>query len=124
MSVRPYSPEQYCLIEYWHTLRGIGCPPKAALPRVGVIANNLAAGFLYQTDSCFAIIDGYIANPVSDKAERDAALDAVTLALLEKAKELGFTHVKCETKLPSIGARATRLGFTCAGTFTYFVREL
>lgn len=98
--------------------------PPHTLPKVGFISPGVAAGFLYQTDSCVAIIDGYISNPVLNRADRDEALDEVTQALLNKAKELGFTHVKCETKLTSIGARAERHGFVPLGTFTYYVRVL
>lgn len=122
--VREYRPEDYAEIVAWHEARGLSAPPVEALPQLGCISPGVAAGFLYQTDSIIAVLDVYISNPAAPPEVRDTALDIITLKLLNKARHLGFKYVKCETKLTSIGARASRLGFADTGTYRCLVKEL
>ena len=98
--------------------------PVSSLPENGYLVQGLAAGFLYKTDCDIALIENFISNPDSPWADRQAALDAVTLALVACAKSNGFRHVMALTTSQAIYARATRLGFSPNGAFEVLNMDL
>lgn len=123
-SVRDYERRDKWMLDAWLAARDLPSVPSHSLPVTGFIVPGIAAGFLYRTDSSIGILDGYVSNPHVSAMARDGALDAVTAALISKAKELGVKYLQCQTKIPSIEARAIRHGFTAQGAFACLFREL
>lgn len=123
MSVRAVVEKDFEQITYWANLRGI-LLQDGVFPSHGLIEPNVAAGFLYCTDSCVAVLDCYISNPESDSHSRDLALDEITKGLIKIAKSMGYTEIKCDTQLSAIKTRAIKHGFKSLGQFELFVMEI
>lgn len=85
--------------------------PVSSLPRTGFIVDDLAAGFLYITDTNLTWLEWVVANPEAEKEQRSKAVDAVIEALLDRAKELGFTRVFTSTNNPALEKRFHKHGF-------------
>lgn len=99
-------------------------PALDLFPKVGFIVDQVAAGFIYYTDSKVAIIDNYITNPRSDADERDEALNLITQELIGNAAFHGCTLVKCDTVLDIVKKRAMTFGFKSIGHFESFIKKL
>lgn len=112
------------MLEAWCKARGFPPVPKVCLPKVGALSPGIAVGFLYQTDSAFAVLDTFIANPQTTAEQRSEALAAITSELINKAKMLGFKFLKAETKATTIEALARRHGFVAEVGFTCLFKEL
>src|SRR5688500_8750332 len=120
MEVEPYDPiEHRSMLQHWCVQRELPATSLDILPTRGCIVRGIAAGFLYQTDSQVAFLEGIISNPESDDSDRDKALDVIFLALFDIAAALGFTFVWGFTCRPEVVTRAQRLGFQVDDTMTY-----
>lgn len=107
----------------WYSLQAEK-PPSVALPKVGLIEDGVAAGFLYQADGGLGLIDGYVSNPEASSTERHKALNEITVELMRIANENGITNVIALTKDPSIAIRATMHGFKDLGLYCLFTKEV
>ncbi|MBU8897456.1 hypothetical protein KRR26_17700 [Corallococcus sp. M34] len=106
-----YDPSQHFeQLQSWFAHRNEMLTPDA-LPRVGFIVPGKAAGFLYQTDSSVAWIEGLVASPSLSKAERNVVVDAIVRAVCEESSKLGFKTLLGYTVLDVVVERAKRLGF-------------
>lgn len=119
-----FKPEDYSQLTGWFKHREMNVPPLEMLSNVGYIMDNVAAGFIYTTNSNMAIIDCYITNPMSDEKIRDMALDWITIHLSSYAKNCGFKVIKCDTKLKKVIDRAKNHGFKEIGQFTSLVKDI
>lgn len=119
-----FKPEDYSQLTGWFRHREMPVPPLEMLSNHGYIADGIAAGFLYTTNSGIAIIDCYISNPESDKNARDNALDWITIHLTAYAKSSGYKILKCDSKIKEVITRAKDHGFKEIGQFTCLVKEL
>jgi len=124
VKIRIFKPEDYTQLTGWFKHREMNVPPQDFLSSMGYIVDNVAAGFIYTTNSCVAIIDTYITNPDSDKKDRDIALDWITIHLTAYAKNGGYKIVKCDSSIKKVIKRATNHGFKEVGQFTSLVKEL
>jgi hypothetical protein len=120
--IRRFQSEDVMELDSWHELYGMR--PIESLPRVGFIEPGVAAGFLYQTDSDIALLEGYVTNPKAPSDQRHFALDGITEKLLECAEDLGFRTVWAITKDAGISVRAQKHKMTRLGSFTVLVKEL
>ena len=111
-------------VQGWYALRHLAPPTLDMLPDFGCIEPEVAAGWLYCTDSSFALLDGYITNPEAFSRDRDAALDVITSELLAEARRAGFRHVLAYTRHGSIGRRAMRHGFRGLGDRAMYGRGI
>ncbi|MBJ6762861.1 hypothetical protein JGU66_19025 [Myxococcaceae bacterium JPH2] len=110
-----YDPAQHFeQVQSWYAHRNEVLTPDA-LPRVGFIVPGKAAGFLYQTDSSVAWIEGLVASPSLSKAERLGVVDAIVVAVCEESRKLGFKTLLGYTVLDVVVERAKRLGFGHVG---------
>lgn len=111
MEIRPYTKLDYVRLESWW--KGHKWTPlhSDCLPETGFIVNNICAGFLYKTDSNIAILEFVIADPESDKKERDKALDCLFDTLINTAKEMGFHNIMGWLNHPSLVKRYEKFGF-------------
>lgn len=124
VKIRTFKPEDYSQLTGWFKHREMNVPPLEILSDVGYIVDDVAAGFIYKTNSSMAIIDCYVTNPSSDKKDRDIALDWITIHLTAYAKNCGYKLVKCDSKVEKVIKRAINHGFKEVGTFTSLVKEL
>ena len=99
VKIRIFKPEDYSQLTGWFKHREMNVPPLDLLSNVGFIADDIAAGFIYTTNSSIAIIDCYISNPDSDIDDRNRALELITIHLISYAKNCGFKLVKCDTTI-------------------------
>jgi hypothetical protein len=112
MPVERYDPQRhYEDFKAWYAPRLDNPVGPEFLPRVGYVVPGVAMGFLYQTDSAVAHIEGLVANPKVGGEQRSAAIDEVVMAIIAEAKKLGFKTLHGQTELPVIVERAKRLGF-------------
>jgi hypothetical protein len=119
-----FKPDDYSQLTRWFKHREMNVPPIELLPNHGYIMDDVAAGFIYLTNSAVAIIDCYIANPESDKNTRDKALNWITIHLIAYAKNSGCRLIKSDTKIKEVITRSKNHGFKEVGQFTSLVREL
>jgi sugar phosphate isomerase/epimerase len=122
--LRIFEPSDLAEINRWYVDRGFAPIELANLPKFGLIEPGVTAGFLYQTDSDFAILEGFISNPESDQKARDESLDIITEALTEMARNLGFAKVLAITSNLKIENRAMKHNFSPLGDFKMLKKEL
>lgn len=113
MEVRPYIEESDypVLCEWW---KGHKWPPIPApmLPQTGLIIPGYCAGFVYRTDSSIAMIEWIISNPKAAREHRSQALDELIQALVNKARDLGYSAAFSFIKHPLLLKRYEKTGFT------------
>ena len=122
--VRHYVGTDFDQVRGWYEKRGISFNDRNVLPGVGFIVDNVAAGFIYMTDSNIAFIEGFIANSDTDEMARDSALDVISECLIAHAIVMGCKYIKCETKIKSIELRAKRFGFKSFGETVSLLKEV
>lgn len=113
MEAREFKPKwDYKIVASWWEGYGQAPVPIHLLPWIGYIVDDVAAGFLYQTDSGIALLENFISNKDSRADARSDALDQITSALVKKAEELGYLHIIAFSSLPAIEERARKHGFS------------
>jgi hypothetical protein len=130
MELRRFDPEQDYVdaVTYWKQQKWPAVPLDL-LPQVGIVAldgdRKIAFGWLYQTDSKFALVEFVLGNPNVDWELRDEGVQLVINRLCEEAKERGFTsifssigHKRLIEKYKSNGFRVTD------ENMTNFIRRL
>lgn len=80
-------------------------------PRVGMIVEGLAAGFLIQTDTPVAFLEHFVTNPAANLSDRRMALSEIALTLERIAREKGFKRVAAITQSVPILKVASSLGY-------------
>lgn len=97
MVISKVTEDNYPILTAWWAFHKWGAVPLDHLPEIGLLVSenglNLCAGFLYETNSKFALLEFIISNPLCDKLLRDRALDILIDSLIQKAKEKGFKTV-------------------------------
>jgi hypothetical protein len=67
------------------------------LPETGLMVSHegkpVCAGFLYKTDSKFAILEWVVGDPAADKSLRHMSVDILVQGLVDEAKRQGFKSV-------------------------------
>lgn len=112
IQVRRYTPEDYPMIKSWFLDRGMSAPLLTTLPQVGFVVPDVAAYFLYQTDSNAAYLENLCSNLNTTPEHRDAAIDLIVHEAMKAAKELGFTRCLAVTDNPTVVKRALLKGAT------------
>ena len=110
-------PEDLNQLNRFCESRAMPCYTRDSLPQAGVIVDDLACGFLYQTDSSVAFIES-IVTPKTNDANRVKALDMVCAELVDIAKALGYKNVIAITNSNSMVQRAVnQFNFKDLGTY-------
>lgn len=122
--MRRYAPADLPEIARWYAARGLKAPTDDMLSPYGMIVPGVAAGWLYRTDSSFALLDGYISNPAAPREERASALQQITDELLAEAFRNGAARVLAYTAITSIEDLALRSGFVPRGIRAAYERSL
>jgi hypothetical protein len=122
--MRTYERADYKTLAHWCARRDIEAPPEWVFPATGYIVDEIAAGFLVFMNNEMAMIDFFISNPLSDKKERDKALDKISKALIARAKDAGIKMLICTTQKEAVKKRALFHDFKYQGEFSAFRLEL
>ena len=109
---RIITKEDHATLAKWWQSWGWPVTPIDCLPRYGVIADNTAAGFLYNTDSKLCWIGWLVTNKSKSIPERSESINAVLKALEAKAKEIGKQGIFTFTAKPSLIRRHLAHGYT------------
>lgn len=114
--LRLYTKEDFPFVQEWHCERGIHGLTEEDCSPYGYVCPGVAAGFLYSTDSKWALLDGFITNPKAPIRDRYRAVTAIAEALLVTCRfrrkiPLAFTQMNGIRKV------ANRLGLKSAGLF-------
>lgn len=94
--------EHYEDICYWWSQYGWSCIPREALPKTGFIVTGLAAGFLYKTDSQFAILEFIVGNKNSKKEDRKQAIELIVKNLVDEAEKSGYNFIFSSIQHPNL----------------------
>jgi hypothetical protein len=108
----------------WMKHRDMGAPSPEMLPRVGVVIDDKAMGFLVETNNKIAVIDNICSTYKYSKEERRAAVKRLIDCLIGTAGALGYKAVTVLSNLHSQDERLLSLGFKCHGNYNYFYKEL
>jgi hypothetical protein len=114
--VRRYTPFDLAMVSEWFAQHKLGLPDPSLLPEFGLIVPDVACGFLYETNSKLAMMDGLIGNMHAGLHERGQAVDDIARGLVEEARNRGFTRVMFLSSLRSVVQRSERHGFQLVGT--------
>jgi len=110
MNVRLVTKEDFSMIESW--CHGWNVPKVTNVcSNLGYIVDDVAAGWLYITNSPVAFVEHLITNPKSGIKLRNKALDLVVLHIANVAKDMDFKHLIGITNLDVIRKRAEKLKF-------------
>ena len=97
MDYRLYKPEDYPTIYKWWLDWGWEPFPEIAIPENGIVVYEgdveLAASFIYKTDSCVCWAENFIANKRAPRELRKGAVEFLIESTLDHAKEMGFSIV-------------------------------
>lgn len=110
-------------IDSWYYMRNLKPICHDQLPQFGYIVPGVACGFLVQTDSANAFLEGFVTNPTVHKEFKVEAINTICQRLLKVAQELGYTHVFAMTKHPNIIAACIDNEFVSIGRYTMYFRE-
>jgi len=122
--MRKFQSEDFQVFKEWHEKRGLSVPSEAALPRLGLIEDDLAAGFLIQTDCRLGFLDFYVTNPDAPKKDRAKAIEEISAKLIEAAHRLGIKVLMCNTGFSSLKKLAEKYRFTYLGEYSSYSRGI
>jgi len=106
-------PGDLVTINRWRAARSMAPLRWEAVPKIGLIVPDLAAGFLFETESpIVAILDSFITNPDAPMRLRYKAVQEILAALGEKAKSLGIERLIGFSESNGIVRLAEGLGYS------------
>lgn len=109
MIVRRYEPKDFEQIRSWGKQYGAEYSADQ-FPEVGFIVDDVAAYFLYQTDSMCCWLENMVAKKDVDNHVREQALELIIDAILKEAKERGFKVAHASTNRYAVALRAKKYG--------------
>lgn len=120
--------EHYEILEGWWKKQDFTPISIPSLSQTGLIAYKdnqpLASGFLYDTDSAWALIEWIVGNPDSNKDDRREAVGQVIEGLIVFAELKGKKLIHTITKHENLMKTYVDHGFIKADQVTEFVRRL
>lgn len=122
MAVRPYEPKDLDAINRWYVAHGKAPITDDLLPATGAIVDDVAAGFLYSTDSAVSVLDGFVTSPDAPLRRRFEALLGIIDHLSSVAKENGAQRVVGFTRSHGMERLVQRLGFARKGDYSLMVK--
>jgi hypothetical protein len=124
MEFRLFTDADYPIVESWW--KDWGWPPvhQSSLSETGVIVSNggldIAAVWLYKTDSDMALIEWFIANKKAPRELRKGCIEGLSDEVARLAKEFGYLTMTCCISNPSLinKLESTGFGFKTGGMTT------
>lgn len=124
MNPRAFSLLDLDEMNRWYERRGEAPIPASMLPRLGLIVPGVAVGFLYQTDSSVALVEGLVTNPDAKLCDRAKALQIILEELVESARVFGFKQVIGFGASRGPVRLTLRQGFRCLGAYEMVMKEV
>lgn len=122
--MRKYDVKDLDHINAWNSERKDPLFTPGDLPKNGMIEPDVAAGFLFKTDSEIAILENFVSNPNATPFDVSKAIDKIVEELEQTAKAFGYFKLAAFTHVRSIGSRLERLGFKPRGEWSGYAREV
>lgn len=111
MMVRRYQEKDYEMIERWAKDRNIKMPPHSWFPKRGWVVDDVAAMFMFKTDSKLGFIDHFITNPKATEDHRLQATDLLMKSLEDEAEKIGLTDLVGVSNIFKVQALSARYGY-------------
>jgi len=121
--VRPYISTDYDTVDSWFKAHGIQGMDQSLLPETGLIVDDVAAGFLYRTDSSVAFLDSFVTNPEQPQTVRARALQDILEGLTEKAKEVKVRLIIGQPKSAGLIKLGLRVGYKDLGLHQCLIKR-
>ena len=109
--MRDFQHEDLETINRWYRAHLSSELPAELVPKMGLIVQDTAAGFLLQTDTSMAFLERFVSNPEASPRAIALAFDQISTALVHSAALVGVRYIGAFSIIPSIEKRARRLGF-------------
>lgn len=93
LSVRRFELADYLIICEWWKDWNQPIPSLEILPQNGLIIPNVAALFLYKTDSTLCLVENLVTNKNYREKDRHDLINKLFDEVFLLAKEIGFKHV-------------------------------
>lgn len=106
------------MIMKWHAGWNISPPP--FLPTTGLVIEDQAAIFWYETNSPLCLVDNFISNPLNNNADLDKLIEV----MLHVVKEKGFKMMLGTTRFEHVLQRAEKHGFVTSERYVVFAKDL
>ena len=133
LTSRKIKEEDWSILEeWWSGWPDSLAPPKDSLPGNGtdgiIIEDNgkpVIAGFIYQTNSKLAMLEGLISDPnYKDRKKRDVAVHTLLLCLQEAAKIMGYKYIFGMTENKRITNLRTKFGWCLNAKPNYVLTKI
>lgn len=111
--LRIWTPDDYPILQGWWSGHGWPPVPQRILPPLGVILDDIAAGFLYMDNggTGVAMMEWLVTNPEKKPFESARALSRVVGFLKSEAKRMDYPIILSTCKQPGLARLLNREGF-------------
>jgi len=125
MKFRWVGPHDREMLVGWWKKHDFPPPPERYLPQVGIIVDECAAGWLYETGTPLAWVEWVVGDPDCDKLKRRQALGGLLVTLLQIAKTKGITDIFTSSNHPGWIETLKENGFIVAdNNVTQLIRRI
>lgn len=116
MKHRYYTKEDYAQIVVWWEDWGWIPIPEIALPKTGIIVSNggvdLAASFIYKTDSCVCWAENFISNKKALSNLRGGSIEFLIDKTIEEGRNQGFLVMMSSIKHQGLISKLIKAGYS------------
>lgn len=98
--------------------------PFESLPKNGLIISDVAALFLYKTDSNIALVENLITNKFYIGKDRDFLVNLLCEEIFTKARSLGFQHIFSSSENQFVVKRLIKHKYKILDNFKLFYKGL
>lgn len=120
--MRRFLPMDIGQINSWLQLRDMPALMPKQLPKIGYIIDDVACGFLYQTDSSVCYVEQFVAHPNAEN--KQDAINKIVTQLLVDATALNFEVAIAITKNETIKQIANKQNCIYIDGFTLITKQL
>lgn len=104
-------PQDLLTINKWLSTYDMGDLCADDIPDVGFIVDDVACGFLCETNTSVCFIEGFITNPLALSDQRNKAIWEIADAVLQVAKSSGYKRCILLSNDKTVLNRGKILGF-------------
>ncbi len=107
MIVRAYEPKDFAQISHWAKTHWDTDYSEDQFPKTGFIVDDVAAFFMYTTDSTVCFLENMVSNREACPVTRDRAIELLILKAFDHARAHGFKVAYAVTDNPKVIVRAS-----------------
>jgi len=129
MESRLYTTEDYKTVYKWWKDWNWDAMPEVALPETGIVVSkdgvDLAASFIYKTDSIVCWAENFISNKKAPRELRKGSVEFLIEKTVEQARDMGFNIMMSSISHKGLIDKLTNAGYQVSDTkMTNLVRVL